>query len=122
MLLSLITSKDQIPVALQAYEKSRKQRAEIVQQSGTENRRTLHFPDGPEQQARDEQFRAPKTAGSNPDRWSDHETQRFLWGWDAEKAALDTWNGRLYVLCLIGLNADVDADLHKGSHPLNNRL
>lgn len=64
-----------------------------MQQSGTENRITLHLPDGPEQQARDEQFRAPAATGSNPDRWSDRETQRYLWGWDAEKAALEAWNG-----------------------------
>ncbi|RJE18467.1 salicylate hydroxylase [Aspergillus sclerotialis] len=95
ILLSLITSKDQIPLALQIYEKSRKSRAETVQQSGTENRVTLHLPDGPEQQARDEQFRSPKAAGSNPDKWSDRETQRFLWGWDAEKAALETWSSQV---------------------------
>ena len=82
-------------MALQAYEKSRKQRAETVQQSGSANRITLHLPDGPEQQARDEQFRLSMTGGSNPDRWTDRETQNFLWGWDAEKAALEAWNGKI---------------------------
>ncbi|KAE8137664.1 salicylate hydroxylase [Aspergillus pseudotamarii] len=92
VLLSTISSKNEIPMALQAYEKSRKQRAETVQQSGSANRITLHLPDGPEQQARDEQFRLSMTGGSNPDRWTDRETQNFLWGWDAEKAALEAWN------------------------------
>ncbi|PTU24397.1 hypothetical protein P175DRAFT_0506058 [Aspergillus ochraceoroseus IBT 24754] len=92
VLLSEITSKREIPLALQAYEKSRKQRAETVQQSGTTNRTTLHLPDGPEQQARDEQFRASTKEGSNPDKWSDRETQEFLWGWDAEKVALKMLN------------------------------
>ncbi|KAA8644300.1 putative salicylate hydroxylase [Aspergillus tanneri] len=96
ILLSTITSRREIPLALQAYERSRKHRAEIVQQSGTENRMTLHLPDGPEQQARDEQFLASTQGGSNPDRWSDHETQRILWGWDAEKMALEAWNGSRY--------------------------
>lgn len=91
-LLSTISSRREIPRALQVYEKSRKSRAETVQQSGSENRITLHLPDGPEQVARDEQFKA-STSGSNPDKWSDRETQRFLWGWDAEKAALDAWSG-----------------------------
>lgn len=77
------------------YEKSRKQRAETVQQSGSENRVTLHLPDGPEQQARDEQFRA-SASGTNPDKWTDRETQEFLWGWDAEKAALDAWEGESF--------------------------
>ncbi|PYI27172.1 FAD/NAD(P)-binding domain-containing protein [Aspergillus indologenus CBS 114.80] len=92
ILLSTIPSRAAIPIALQAYERSRKSRAETVQQSGSENRITLHFPDGPDQLARDEQFRSSLTSGSNPDRWSDRETQRRLWGWDAEKAALDVWN------------------------------
>ncbi|KAJ5928165.1 Monooxygenase FAD-binding [Penicillium verhagenii] len=90
VLLSNITSRHEIPRALQVYEVSRKQRAETVQQSGSENRITLHFPDGPDQIARDEQFRAAAT-GSNPDKWSDRETQKFLWGWDAEQASLDAW-------------------------------
>lgn len=94
ILLSTIDSRHQIPLALSAYEQSRKQRAERVQQSGTENRTLLHFPDGPEQIARDEQFRASmRESGKNPDRWNDRETQRFLWGWDAEKAALGAWRG-----------------------------
>ncbi|RHZ53463.1 hypothetical protein CDV55_104393 [Aspergillus turcosus] len=93
VLLSTISSRSEIPLALQAYEKSRKQRAETVQQSGTVNRATLHLPDGPEQQARDDQFRASMNGASNPDKWADRETQKFLWGWDAEKVALETWEG-----------------------------
>ena len=62
-----------------------------MQQSGSENRITLHLPDGPEQLARDAQF-LESASGSNPDKWSDRETQQFLWGWDAEKVALEAWN------------------------------
>ena len=90
ILLSNITARQEIPRALQVYELSRKQRAETVQQSGSENRVTLHFPDGPEQIARDKQFQAA-ASGSNPDKWSDRETQKFLWGWDAEQVSLDAW-------------------------------
>ncbi|KAF7176004.1 hypothetical protein CNMCM7691_000855 [Aspergillus felis] len=93
VLLSTISSRSEIPSALAAYEKSRKHRAETVQQSGTVNRATLHLPDGPEQQARDDQFRASMNGASNPDKWADLETQKFLWGWDAEKVALETWEG-----------------------------
>ncbi|KAL4804481.1 hypothetical protein BDV18DRAFT_162244 [Aspergillus unguis] len=91
VLLSKITDKREVPRALQAYEESRKERAETVQQSGSMNRITLHLSDGPEQVARDAQFKASLTGGSNPDKWSDRQTQEFLWGWDAEKAALETW-------------------------------
>lgn len=101
ILLSTIPSRSQIPLALQAYQSSRKQRAETVQQSGTENRITLHLPDGPQQVARDEQFRAStsrSSVGANPDKWSDRETQRFLWGWDAEDVALRAWRGECFFL------------------------
>ena len=90
--MSNIASRSEIPGALRLYEKSRKQRAETVQQSGSENRITLHLPDGPEQIARDEQFRA-SARGPSPDKWTDRATQRILWGWDAEEAALEVWNG-----------------------------
>ncbi|KAJ6139048.1 Monooxygenase FAD-binding [Penicillium samsonianum] len=91
VVLSAISSREEISHALSVYERSRKKRAETVQQSGSENRITLHLPDGPEQIARDAQFKA-SVSGNNPDKWSDRRTQEFLWGWDAEKAALDTWN------------------------------
>ncbi|OQD67220.1 hypothetical protein PENDEC_c041G03547 [Penicillium decumbens] len=91
VLLSTISSRNEIPHALRVYEQSRKQRAETVQQSGSENRITLHLPDGPEQLARDAQF-LESASGSNPDKWADRQTQEFLWGWDAEKAALEAWN------------------------------
>ncbi|KAL3464960.1 hypothetical protein BJX64DRAFT_285828 [Aspergillus heterothallicus] len=92
IVLSKITSKQELPLALEAYEKSRKTRSETVQQSGSLNRVTLHLPDGPEQLARDEQFKLSLTGGENPDKWSDRKTQEALWGWDAEKAALQTWD------------------------------
>ena len=79
VLLSAISSREGIPHALSAYERSRKRRAETVQQSGSENRITLHLPDGPEQIARDAQFKA-SASGNNPDEWSDRRTQDFLWG------------------------------------------
>lgn len=104
VLLSHIRSRRDIPLALRAYEKSRKQRAETVQQSGSTNRVTLHLPDGPEQQARDEQFRASMNGGSNPDKWADRATQDFLWAWDAEKVALEAWNGEFHFLCRLLLD------------------
>ncbi|KAJ5495653.1 MonooxygenaseFAD-binding [Penicillium diatomitis] len=90
VLLSTISSRREIPQALAAYETSRKLRADGVQQSGSANRVTMHLPDGPEQVARDAQFRL-SAVGASPDRWSDREMQRILWGWDAEKAALEAW-------------------------------
>ncbi|KAJ9320715.1 hypothetical protein DTO027B5_7836 [Paecilomyces variotii] len=105
VLLSAISSPREVPLALQAYEKSRKQRADTVQQSGTDNRITLHLPDGPEQRARDEQFRASMNGASNPDKWADRETQKFLWGWDEEEHALQAWNE------IVGAEVKVNASL-----------
>lgn len=48
---------------------------------------------------RDDQFRASmRQIGSeeNPDKWSDRDTQRLLWGWDAESVALKAWKGKLF--------------------------
>lgn len=93
-ILSSITSKEEIPIALEAYQLSRKARAEQVQQSGTLNRVALHLPDGPEQQQRDEMFRlAMKGGADSPDRWVDEKTRKILWEHDAEEAALRTWQG-----------------------------
>lgn len=132
VLLSLITSPDEIPQALRAYERSRKERAETVQQSGSDNRITLHLSDGLEQQARDAQFRAAASDGSNPDRWSDRETQRFLWGWDAEEDALNVWNGTSEFLILFNTLlqavfscfqlADLSIELHGDRRQPSGRL
>ncbi|KAF3401242.1 NADPH dehydrogenase afvA [Talaromyces pinophilus] len=98
-ILSTISSKQEIPVALEAYQRSRKARAEQVQQSGKLNRVALHLPDGPEQQQRDEMFRlAMKGSSESPDRWVDEKTRKILWEHDAEEAALRTWQGSLQVL------------------------
>lgn len=91
-ILSAITSKHEIPLALEAYQLSRKARAEHVQQSGKMNRISLHLPDGPEQRQRDEMFRQAMDGSSeSPDRWVDDKTRQILWGHDAEEAALKTW-------------------------------
>ncbi|KKZ68622.1 salicylate hydroxylase [[Emmonsia] crescens] len=93
VVLSQIETAQDIPFALQVYEKCRKKRAEAVQQSGTENRIALHLPDGPEQVKRDERFAASMQGARNPDKWNDRETQRLLWGYDAEEAAEKCWSG-----------------------------
>ncbi|KAK2811207.1 hypothetical protein FQN50_002304 [Emmonsiellopsis sp. PD_5] len=87
VILSSIESAKDVPFALAVYERCRKKRAEGVQQSGTENRIQLHLPDGPEQIKRDERFAASMKGGDSPDKWNDRETQRVLWGYDAEEAA-----------------------------------
>ncbi|EEH09486.1 FAD binding domain-containing protein [Histoplasma capsulatum G186AR] len=93
VILSQAETVADIPFALQIYEKCRKERAEGIQQSGTENRITLHLPDGPEQVKRDEEFAASMQGAKSPDKWNDRETQRLLWSYDAEDAAKKCWLG-----------------------------
>lgn len=82
-IFSLLQSKPEIAQALRSYELTRKDRAEAIQGFGTETRISLHLPDGPEQTARDLALGLPAT----PDRWTDAETRKYIWGCDAEQEA-----------------------------------
>lgn len=95
VMLAEISGKDQINRALRVYEQARKSRAETIQQLGSENRITLHLPDGPEQVARDQKFKLVSASGDNPDRWGDTTTQKLLWDWDSEQSARETWQGNV---------------------------
>lgn len=94
VVLSSISSKDEIPQALKAYEKAQKARAEHIQQSCLTTRAALHLPDGPEQEARDQKFKALSSGGASDDKWGDPEMQKFLWSWDAEAKAEEAWRGK----------------------------
>ncbi|KAH8664831.1 putative salicylate hydroxylase [Ilyonectria robusta] len=83
VILSSVKSKLEIPTALEFYQRTRKLRAETVQNFGTETRASLHLADGPEQIARDTLF----ATRSNPDRWNDAASQQYLWSFDAEREA-----------------------------------
>jgi salicylate hydroxylase len=85
ILLSKIVSKDDIPVALKAYELARKERAEKVQNTAGYTRTILHMPDGANQIRRDQAFANVVLGGENPDPWGDAAAQRFLWSFDAEQ-------------------------------------
>jgi salicylate hydroxylase len=86
-----IKAKADVPKALLAYQNSRKDRAEYIQQVASQNTSLLHLPDGPDQVARDAKFAefAQSPDEPSPDRWADAEFQRFLFEYDAERAAKD---------------------------------
>ncbi|KAH0360266.1 FAD/NAD(P)-binding domain-containing protein, partial [Aureobasidium melanogenum] len=85
-------SSTDVTLAIQVYEQVRKARGEAVQSSASEVRKTLHLPDGSEQQERDEKIRAAgKGKGQNPDLWADRETQKWLWGTDIMNETLVKW-------------------------------
>jgi salicylate hydroxylase len=72
--LNRIEEKDQIPMAMEIFEKERILRTSQMQQSSLINGKLWHFADGPEQQARDEAMRPEvegRTFHSSPNQWSD---------------------------------------------------
>lgn len=92
--LSKISSKDQIPLALSIFEKVRLERATQMQEASLLNSRLWHFPDGPLQQARDAAM-LPEVEGRpfshSPNQWSDPATQIWCFGYDAEKEIDKAW-------------------------------
>src|ERR1700721_185108 len=65
LVLSKIESKDDIPVALKAYELARKERSEKVQNTAGHTRTVLHMVDGPEQHKRAMAFASVAAGGPN---------------------------------------------------------
>lgn len=77
VLTCALSLTEDISTALAVYEMVRKERAEKIQNSASVTRRALHLPDGDQQKKRDE---AIQGSGKNPDLWSDHDWQDFMWG------------------------------------------
>jgi 2-polyprenyl-6-methoxyphenol hydroxylase-like FAD-dependent oxidoreductase len=65
--LNRLSTREELPVLLKTYEVARKPRAEQIISTSDTTRIALHLPDGPQQQARDEKFRAVAQGGDNPD-------------------------------------------------------
>jgi len=87
-LLGKITSKSQLPQALQMYETLRKERSESIARETFKQRHDFHMSDGPEQMARDEIFKSQlgkELVGTFPSRWTCPEVQPWLYGYDAIK-------------------------------------
>jgi salicylate hydroxylase len=92
--LNFISNKSSIPFALKVFEKERLKRTSQMQQASMANGTLWHFPDGPEQKARDEAMR-PEVEGkrflSSANQWSDPITQWWAYGYDAEAAMRNAW-------------------------------
>lgn len=95
--LSLVTSKYHVPQALEIFEKERMERSYGMQSASLVNGKLWHFPDGPEQRARDAGMRAEvegKYFLESTNQWSDPTTQRWAYGYDAEIAVRNAWAAR----------------------------
>ena len=85
--LSEITALKDMRSALQCFEKERIQRSSDMQNASMVNGIIWHFPDGPEQEARDASMAAEvsgKPFTSSANQWSDPVTQCWAYGYDAE--------------------------------------
>lgn len=92
--LSRISSTDELPFALRVYEQERVMRSGDMQRASMVNGLIWHFPDGPEQEARDASMRAEvegKAFSWSANQWSDPVTQWWAYGYDAEVAAGERW-------------------------------
>jgi salicylate hydroxylase len=92
-------SANDLPRVLGVFEEVRAKRSGQMQQASLINGKIWHFADGPEQEARDLAMR-PEVLGlpfeESPNQWSDPETQKWAYGYDAVEAialALTSQNG-----------------------------
>jgi salicylate hydroxylase len=101
-LFSYITSPDQIPFFLAAYQDIRFVRATSAHEASRLNQRIFHYPDGPEQAARDASMReamfelrkggADTTShAGNANQWADREKNIEVFSYDAEEVAEHWW-------------------------------
>lgn len=93
--LSQISSLEELPFALRTFQEERVKRSGEMQEASTVNGLIWHFPDGPEQAARDEGMRPEvenRPFTSSPNQWSDPVTQAWAYGYDAEEAMRERWN------------------------------
>jgi salicylate hydroxylase len=97
-LLSLIQSKEQLPEALRIFEKERMKRSGGMQSASLVNGKLWHFPDGPQQEARDRGMRAEVEGRhflESTNQWSDPLTQMWAYGYDAEQAVRELWQAEM---------------------------
>ena len=83
-----------IQLALRVYEIVRKDRAEKIAASASDTSRSLHLPDGPEQEKRDRTIRSAgrkegSGAGDTADKWRDQQWQDYMWGVDVMRETVE---------------------------------
>ncbi|TLD23150.1 hypothetical protein PspLS_07108 [Pyricularia sp. CBS 133598] len=87
--LNEAASLEDLPLALRFFEQERIKRSGAMQEASMVNGLIWHFPDGPEQEARDRAMRAEvegRPFARSGNQWSDPVTQWWAYGYDAEEA------------------------------------
>jgi len=99
--LSQLSSLEGLPFALRTFQRERIRRSGEMQEASMVNGLIWHFPDGPEQVARDETMRAEvdgRPFASSANQWSDPVTQAWAYGYDAEEAMERRWDEAMNAL------------------------
>ncbi|KAK7687183.1 hypothetical protein QCA50_009687 [Cerrena zonata] len=104
-LLSHLSHPSQIHPLLNAYESLRLERTANTQASSRDNQRIFHYPDGPEQQLRDNEMRRAMAREKglpcddsndemqgNANQWADKAKSLMQFGYDADAVADKWWN------------------------------
>lgn len=101
VVLSQITSPNQLKFALKVFETERVKRTSMMQEASMVNSMIWHFKDGPLQEARDAAM-VPEVVGkhfaSSPNQWSDPATQIWAYGYDAERVMKEVWDEAVHDL------------------------
>ncbi|KAH6692232.1 FAD binding domain-containing protein [Plectosphaerella plurivora] len=96
--LNKIRSPAELGFALEVFERERKTRTSMMQEASMVNAMIWHFPDGPEQRARDAAM-VPEVEGrsfqTSPNQWSDPVTRSWAYGYDAEEVLEKRWEAAL---------------------------
>ncbi|KAE8452645.1 hypothetical protein EG329_013904 [Mollisiaceae sp. DMI_Dod_QoI] len=96
--LNLVDDRASLPFALEVWERERLKRSSQMQEASRLNSIIWHFPDGPEQEARDASMR-PEVEGKHfmlsANQWSDPVTQWWAYGYDAEDAMRKAWEAAI---------------------------
>jgi salicylate hydroxylase len=85
-----------VELALCVYEAVRKERAEKIAASASDTSRSLHLPDGPEQEKRNRAIQSEGCKGRTEksdvaDKWRDQQWQDFMWGIDVMRETVHKW-------------------------------
>lgn len=97
--LSQINCSNEVPEALRVFEAERMKRSYGMQAASLVNGKLWHFADGPDQEARDLGMRAEVEGHSfleSTNQWSDHVTQMWAYGYDAEVEVKRAWDLRTW--------------------------
>ena len=116
--LDHINTISELGSTLKLFEEIRTKRTGQMQEASLINGVILHFPDGPEQEARDAAMQAEVHGHSlreSPNQWSDPTTADWAYGYDAVQAM----NEAFFDATQVGHTASKNGDANGLPKPLN---